>query len=142
MRTRTSISAIGIALAVATLLSITLHTPSSSFSTTGHRRSLRALQQRLDAGVQLQSTPKPTADQVANFRRCIDEYTSGKSSGGSSSAIVTEAGGRSQLTVTLQQDGGRYGTLKNLNAQKRGEKLTPLAFAEPGRTADVATVVR
>lgn len=88
----------------------------------------------------MQSTPKPTADQVASFRRCIDEFTSGKSS--SSSAIVTEAGGRSQLTVTLQQDGGRYGTLKDLNAQKRGEKLTPLAFAEPGSTADVAAVVR
>lgn len=139
MHGRAWIVFVGIALALGTLLSVSLHTLSSSTRTPGHRRSLRA--QSLAAGVQIQSTPKPTADQVASFRRCIDEYTSGSSSS-SSSGIVTEAGGRSQLTVTLQQDGGRYGTLKNLNAQKRGEKLTPLAFAEPGSTADVAAVVR
>lgn len=139
MNSSSRIVLVGIALTLGTLLSVSLHTPSSSTRMPGHRRSLRALQQSL-AGVQLQSTPKPTADQVASFRRCIDEYISGKSS--SSSTIVTEAGSRSQLTVTLQQDGGRYGTLKNLNAQKRGEKLTPLAFAEPGSTADVAAVVR
>jgi FAD/FMN-containing dehydrogenase len=43
--------------------------------------------------------------------------------------------------VTFQQD-SRFGALKNLNAQKRGEKMQPLAFAEPGSTADVAAVVK
>jgi len=108
------------------------------------RRHLRELQQ-LDSSVRLDSAPKPSAEQVSSFRKCIDEYVAGtgrSSSSGASSQVVTEAGqGRSQLLLTLQQD-GRYAGLKNLNAQKRGEKLQPLAFAEPASTADIAAVAK
>jgi FAD/FMN-containing dehydrogenase len=80
--------------------------------------------------------------QIAAFRRCLDEYTSGRvSSSAGDSRVVTEAGQRPQLTLTFQQD-SRFAALKNLNAQKRGERMQPLAFAEPGSTADAAAVVK
>lgn len=137
---------LGAALALVTLLGIVLQSqlPANSDITsrnpTAHRRSLRALQQQLDPAVQLLAVPRPSADQISNFRKCLDDYVSGKTTS-SSGSIVTEQGRRSQLTVTLQQD-SRFAVLKNLNAQKRGEKLQPLAFAEPGSTADVAALVR
>lgn len=135
-------------LTILAVIAVTLHVLTPSYSspesrqTQSHRRSLRSLQQQLDPAVQLKSVPKPSSAQVVTFRNCINDYASGRSSSssGSNANIVTEAG-RSQLTVTLQQDGG-YATLKNLNAQKRGEPLQPLAFAEPASTADVAALVR
>jgi hypothetical protein len=112
----------------------------SSLSPPAHRRSLRALQQQLDPAVPLQSTPNPSSEQVANFRNCLDDYVSGKTTS-SSGNIVTERAGHSQLRLTFPQD-SRFAVLKNLNAQKRGAKLQPLAFAEPGSTAEVAALVR
>lgn len=129
----------GLLIMLAVLVFASYFSKPPALSTT--RRVLAARQQL--EGVTYQSRPSTTPSQLSSFRNCLNEFSS-KGSSSSSSKVVTEAGSRpsGSLKVTLTNE-NQYGYLQNLNAQTRGTKnLQPVAFAEPGSTADVAAVVK